>query len=505
MLLIKYYILIMTNALFMGDLLEIDEEIYKKEQIDDIESQEKPINLERFPVIIVKYNDLKKIYAIIKKHISVGTRIYVYYLERLLMECVRNISFDKLFLIFNGLLYDHYSMEKYSNDIIILTRKDTKRQDLESIKKIVKRKDVSADAYEELYRYIVDTLIQMEKKGISIEELKEPLLTISSNKILNIACERVLKNRLEMLPINKKITAEMVNQRLSPIFLGGLRNSNNSCFMDSVLVPLFLVSDIFVNIIKTKKIIESDDASKTVNYDVINKDIIAIMNNVLTMKKTTYCSNFKNSISKYSNAWEILVSGEQQDDAEFLAAFLHLYNSPTIIPFIISRSFSNDKINWVEQRATTDKANILHIFGIPKGQHNITKVYEMESFTDYSHVIDKIEFKNVKYNYMKEKFKIDGTPPVIIYHANRRFLTFKNILPIRFNEFIKKENTIYELRSITIHTGSYLGGHYTAFFKVDGFWYYYDDIAQPSITLINIKNHEKVIETTGSLFFYYKI
>lgn len=309
---------------------------------------------------------------------------------------------------------------------------------------------------------------------------------------------------------------KFVEKPLPPALLPGLKNVGGfSCYMDSVLLSILLPQDgYFIENICNKPItqnianicssIKQDEQMKYMKD--LQQTFKNIRNKILSKSGGT-CTPLVSKIKKCNDLTRNLMSGDQQDDSEFLISVMNIFNLlPTKINHIIQ--VSQDGTNWDIIRTTEEKQAVLEV-RIFEINNDILKTYETITEMNYSKLPQTSypEFDNNRYAYIREQSKIISSKEIILHVPrlqiqNGRYV--KDTRKVSFCPYLQQSDTVFELYAVTIHSGNARGGHYTAYFKYTGQWFYYDDTQNNIIyadwdsVLDNASEH-------GSLFFYRKL
>lgn len=322
---------------------------------------------------------------------------------------------------------------------------------------------------------------------------------------------------------------------LPPIFLPGLANIGGySCFMDSILFSILLPKKgYFVRHILEKKITPKlvkncsnyQDPEEGVEYIESMQYELAKLANIIRGNQLPdiTCYPIVQQLQKCNPFTEYLMSGDQQDDSEFLRALAQIFSlAPTKL--VRSREVSSNKKDWIPTSIKTEREVILEL-DLDETANNIEPVswYQKVVINDYNNVVDEDwplgpdpddESAEKRFRYSKEKVTIESSNALIFHAARRQAVQdgndikyVKNTTPIDFSAYIEKQDTgkVYELQTVTIHAGSAYGGHYTSYFKYKGVWYHYDDTKQSyeRITVVTWDDVKKAGTKNGSLYMYF--
>ena len=319
------------------------------------------------------------------------------------------------------------------------------------------------------------------------------------------------------------------------ILLPGLENIGAfSCFMDSVLFSILLPSTGYfqTNLIE-KKLTEKNVKACGYFEGEEEQGLVYMKNFQSELRKLANimrgneepeltCYPIVQQLKKCGPIPEGLMTGQEQDDSEFLIALMQMFHlTPTTVTFV--RAVSNDGKQWIEKSVRKERAAVLEVTidnveEIPE----LVSWYQRTLINNYKNVdksawpkgpdTDEGEESKEIYQYSREKYTIDSSDTLIFHVARRQVVMdikgpkyVKNTLPVIFTEYIEqKDEKYFGLQAVTIHRGGAYGGHYTAYFKYDSQWFYYDDTA-PSFNRVRQASWEEVFNigtTNGSLFIY---
>ena len=290
----------------------------------------------------------------------------------------------------------------------------------------------------------------------------------------------------------------------------GLDWIGNSCYLDSVLMCLFLIPNKSINDeILFKKNLKNKKCSSNRQKEIqksLKKIVLSIRG---TNKKIKNCTNLRKKIK------ECLIDSDQKfyntttnDSDEFLLYLLQLFEVETCTEIetrkikykkeIISEKYQEEKINPIIRiHGDVDLIEKLKI----KDFLNFTEEEEMDEY--------KYKGKVRKVNSVRQTIYKDF--PFIVFNYNRlekrdKFLKTE----INATETFINDDKEYELYGIVIHNGE---NHYVAMLKLDDDWYFYNDTDTDN-TITNIGSYEQMIKykckcgnkvkplTHGTLFFY---
>jgi len=380
---------------------------------------------------------------------------------------------------------------------------------------------------------IIDELIINEIYELDeiLNELSDIIdLDITDKDSWNEYIDAYLQKSVKEYSVDSEESYPIVKENmLNPILLPGIKNIGGySCFMDSILFTILLptIGYFSDNLLNKKLTIKNVDSCNSFSDNKEN-GLKYLQNFQNELKKLALIirGNEKPGISCYPIVKEMkkcgqlaneLMSGDQQDDSEFLGALMDMFDlKPTIVK--MTRRKSTDKENWIET-VKSEKIPFIEI-KIPQDEEitDIVEYYQSVNITNFQNVDIKEwtrDDNDKRYQYLSEKYTIEDSEMLIFHISRLIFDTNANKLvnnnkSIGFKNIIqnKENNQYYELYIITIHIGSALGGHYTAYFKYGAQWFYYDDLESPKerVKIVTLETVMKNAQINGSLFFYRKI
>ena len=332
------------------------------------------------------------------------------------------------------------------------------------------------------------------KERSEIEQIKITNIKNGSSQLIN-------KNiQPEVL---KTVNKEILSFETKKLEISGLSNYKGfSCFMDSVLVPILVIDSKLRDDILNSSSTE-DCALK------VKQSLIDLKNNI-EKGNNQNCSLLINILKNCENFKEMM-SGEQQDDHEFLVRLLQLFKiEPTNVK---EQYYTWDiKDKWRLKNDRDIKYGILEINLLEYPENgNILEVYQQGVFSDFSNSpinekpfkgdADKGELDRVDYTYSVNRIM---NSDYLIFHTSRKMFNSKLKVQITIPQTIKniENGKEYSLSIITVHIGGSQGGHYISFFKYNDKWYLYDDL-NSKIIEIDFEKYKSTIYTNSSMIFYF--
>lgn len=310
--------------------------------------------------------------------------------------------------------------------------------------------------------------------------------------------------------------------------IGSLNWTGNSCFIDSVLQPLFIVPNEFTDIILNQPPTLTDLRCQDIFglQTELNNIVKAIRYNDGRVTNVTRLRSFmKRCIlgRDIENIWDT----NFHDAGEFLTYLLDLFPNTNIAKRTSVTYATNNLTSPVDQltdkvltsRKTNDKANVvilvdafslLAMGDVITTQDLLTKTEDSE----LDQPLKPTEGPGVGGSFMRRittSTIIDS--PMIILNVTRNNplepdeVLEKQIIPLQ--QITLENGTVYNLSGITI----FRNGHYVAYYKCGGIWYFYNDMATPKVR--NLGDFDSIFEPTylsdesevmvrGTLYYYTK-
>jgi ubiquitin C-terminal hydrolase len=424
---------------------------------------------------------------------------------------------------------------------------------LDEINKLVSEKipDIKEKKQQNINEMLFENIIEFKRKGYKniIKKLAEKDIDVENPKILNdiLALDKFIdtieKQIKEMLSLNlseqeiknKVSTIDILEQKFVDNWLDKIIKQNSkkilptglvnlggySCFMDSILFAILIDNDYFEKNLLNKELNLNDVKACSFFDDKQEQGLLYLQNFQNELKKlmkilrterrkTLYCTPIKSKMQKCNELSLELMSGEQQDDSEFLRVLMNIFSlEPTVIQTTIY--LSNDGKKWIEHNSVKTNESIIEIQldnNITTDTNNILDLVQNIKITDYD-LTSKLSWpkdsNNNRYRYMKEQTSILESKLLII-HIARKQLYKKSTKLVDFCEYIenKTDGQKYFLQAITIHYGTGDSGHYTAYVKYGTQWLYYDDTNPLDERVIPVTWEQAYTagKKNGSLFIY---
>jgi ubiquitin C-terminal hydrolase len=343
-------------------------------------------------------------------------------------------------------------------------------------------------------------------------------LDININKISKDWVLKESKTYKQLYFYNKKTHKSQWTKPIEYKYIEGLNWIGNSCYLDSVIMCLFLIPNKYINNeILFKKDLEN---RKCTQNDIKNiqkslKDIVLSIRgtNVYIEYCTDLRKQIKNCISVYDEKFHL---DRTNDSGEFLYYLFDLFNVNTCEQNITNYIYDN-KSNLISTNSINNK--ISPIITIDSSYlkyssfYNIIEFINTESTDDI--IVNNGDEKNIKAK--KVETTTYNNYPFIVFNVHRKGTNrgkqtfFANKLTVP-KEFTNLNDETFELYGIVIHDER---AHYVAMLKLnDDNWVFYNDIAADK-KIEYIGSYDRMIEykyknnitilTHGTLYFYSKI
>jgi len=306
----------------------------------------------------------------------------------------------------------------------------------------------------------------------------------------------------------------LIPERTVPT-IRGLNYSNNSCYMDVILMAIFSIPNriIFSEILEKnvdKLKLSYISCEKSVRKK-IQKELCRIFLSIQGKEEVPNCMGLRKYLY-YCNSSENFHGSKMQDPSEFLLTILMLFEVEIM---------RKKRVTWVTNDLEENPRALLRTHEeIQKCSpvHTIDVGF-LKKTGEYSLCLESIEDSvfSSRENYYREphtgaryKRRIEKTTIIsadyLIWNISR--IDQKSSreyfigIPVRFTEKISLQNKSVKLHAII----TYENMHYTCYLKFDKEWYYYDDAPKSTIkyvgTFSDLLKHEPSPETNGVLYFY---
>lgn len=309
--------------------------------------------------------------------------------------------------------------------------------------------------------------------------------------------------------------------------LRGLKFTNNSCYIDSVLIALFLlpnriIENVFFrsDLSKNKREIQcfdnNNDTSELAVRKEIRKELVNIASNIkLTndhnSKPTITCEKLRTVLKMCTNSKKTFHTSNTQDAGEFLLYLCGLFDFVNTT-YISERNFLNiprkkDKSDEYTSSSQIEQGPVVMI-----PNKNITPNLNFQTFVNGRQILSTYEDNSLfvhdgkTYNSMFETTIITSSTFLVFSVSRLGLDDFEK--EVRNTDKISHINTIQlseqntlELYCIVVHDKN----HYTCYIKIFDSWYFYNDMANPMFVETNFKNNNFPGPnpwTHGTLYFY---
>lgn len=253
-----------------------------------------------------------------------------------------------------------------------------------------------------------------------------------------------------------------------------LKNENNSCYINSILVALFAMPYEYL----TKNILlNNNDKTLMLSLQTIVLSMRIFENTIFTSDQ------LRKELSKYPSFVGYL-KGETEDVYEF---FSNIFTHFKVYSQAIEHKYKPNKVVEITETESIPTVLVnLEVF-MKYSTFNLCDFdFENENFTlnDNTNIVKITKFKNPKFLALN------------ILHARTLNFTTK-VIP---SEQLK---TYPNLQLMSIILYNKLICHYTCVYRVVDDWYEYDDLRGSPVLLSdkNLSNYEHIL-TTSCIFFY---
>lgn len=301
--------------------------------------------------------------------------------------------------------------------------------------------------------------------------------------------------------------------------LGGLINTGDSCYLDSVLFALLAIPNKFVNkYILLKKITNN----KTKPFlELLQKYLIYLTEEIRIKNTFQVCTPFRNIIKKHqvSGMPNFSLPG-QQEAGEFLIYFLSLFNSQNVAVTqhtsyatnSISKKVKSKDLIETHTSIDTNASIVMFIdsFTLFDKRHLDNHVYHFLKHREDTGILDQnnlFTHRDKKYIRKISYTQIIDAPQLILWAQRANPITNTvlrtRIIPNRIISLSNKKKL--RLYSIVLHLGNISNGHYITYFRNKKIWYLYDDVSRHVSEIgdyTQLLNFYPNVSTHGVLFFY---
>lgn len=260
-----------------------------------------------------------------------------------------------------------------------------------------------------------------------------------------------------------------------------LKNFNNSCYMDVILMSLLFNDNDFIE----KEIFLKTDS-----------EIIDIQEELLFIKHglQSNCLEFRNSLKKIDN-YEDFTDNDQRDAGEFLKYLFRLFKVDCCVNKELTFIIEDNNSQFVGYTINDTASPIIDINNLEKGNSIIDLLISPDYFEVDNYVYKGQNFKHLRKNTIFVDYGM------MIINLNRFHINgFINKKIIPNQNLILASNKKFELNSIIIWNNF----HYSSFINIEGIWHYYDDMGIDFVKVGDFSELLKIdlVLTNGILFFY---
>ena len=278
----------------------------------------------------------------------------------------------------------------------------------------------------------------------------------------------------------------------SHMYMFPLQYKNNSCYIDSSLVSLFLIpNDIIDNGILLKPVMDREDCP----VKEVQKALLDITLSIRGERDVDYCTDLRKVFKKCPS--QTFYTTEMGDVAEFVSYIFTLFNFD--IMTIREQNFYSRRSDKELKKGVKTVDRTFKTIPILKidAYFEESKKIDLEDFI--FHKTDTILESGYVYNGKKYRRQVSiktvVDSPYLIFHVNRVFLDKVIEKPVIYEEYINN----LRLSSVIVHRSQ----HYTCFFRHGDNWYYYNDMSGVKY----VGSYEDINDNTfimkrGVLFFY---
>ncbi len=311
----------------------------------------------------------------------------------------------------------------------------------------------------------------------------------------------------------------------------GLNYTGNSCYQDSVLLPLLAMPNRIIReqileknlskiVYKDKKWIS---CGKNLEQDIlirqsIQKELQRITASMRNMEDNQTCSNLRKLFEKCPGSEAFHRKG-MQDAGEFLLYLFNIFQTEVMlkhrVTYVTNDLESNDNLvkTFEETQVSSPVLSVsAHILQRYNREHP-PSLRTFLSEQDDSVLSDRNLYKDFEtgmtYRRRIEIIDVISTP-YLVFNLQRLIQRhsrqeIRNNLPIHINETIVIGSKTLKLHAIVVHTGL----HYTCYIKCVGSWFWYDDSPSKTSHIIkHIGDFQKMLTSEpnpaekGILYFY---
>jgi hypothetical protein len=381
----------------------------------------------------------------------------------------------------------------------------------------------------------VAELKQLVQDTYKKEKLSLPSISKANRDQL---CELLGKTRSGKKMIEKSIS--LVKKKPSSSCdsgFGGLKNKNNSCYIDALLLALLHRPINYVS----ERILTADSNSIKLSdpkiqklTDRIREDLVMIQSQFKSGQITT-CSNLRSLFESYQRASNnyLVAQGKKpnkvmnwttsqrspHDVLSYLEKIFHLKGDAVASFQVMGTNQISDQIKAKDLFVSTSENRkvevIIHIDSFTLQQKQFAnEPYEVKNAID-NLTITHFDSNNLflhKYSNKIEQIKY-LTAPMLILSFDRNYLGTKLLTKIKPVSRLTlpgldppQTKTHLNLTAIIVHDGkSPNSGHFRAYLKCGTKWYHYDDVGFEKLDYVGsfskIKDHPNVLSNATQLIY----
>lgn len=311
-------------------------------------------------------------------------------------------------------------------------------------------------------------------------------------KVLNIKTNRCIKDPSLKKSLKKETVKRDTTLSKCENMSISLINMNNSCHLDSIIVALLhggnnTIKDIFLKapIVNYKNIVLSE-LGKQIKKELQKIDSTLLSYKTAVTYEKQHCTNLRILLQKYQDEYHKNVS--KIDRIDWIKSqsepldFLRFIN----IIFKIQNNLLINRVSWGgvggqkrmkkvdEIEKTINYIDIIDIDALIKGDVVLKEWYPKRVVNTIFNDDNLWRPQDKVYKERREQTVLLHAP-LLVVHVNRNLGDNKlnsKVLPCP--KIKMRDNTVY-LRSIIIHDGGVVGGHYRCLYECSGIWFIYDD------------------------------
>lgn len=319
----------------------------------------------------------------------------------------------------------------------------------------------------------------------------------------------------------------------------GMRNTSNSCYLDSVLFALFAIPNEFIdrhtiNAVLSERPINKRgewECGKSAAEDLKNRraiqDSLRDMVEILRKQKddpTHKCYNLRAMMKNCSNMRRY-AGGAQQDAEEFLVDLLGTMDRRIFravrhdVSYVTNDIHEKDVSKMVKLEPRVDNlASIVWIVsGIEFAQYPKHRVVDIRQFLIRHEDSGELEPSNYYQhdNGQKYKRRISHSS---IYSAPYLIISIQRLNPIDNRKYhtpvypaevitLPETQEQFNLSAIVVHSGGGQGGHYTCYIRCENTWISYDDLGgrvREVGRFVDLLTRQEAM-TDGTLYYYTRV